>query len=427
MRRISIVIAVALLLIVVPLGMGGPGNAQETLPTPRGQLGGPAPLQLTPDPLQPTNPTPPPPTATATAAAPSPTPSLTPTAEAQSVATPDDAAPSDDVMTTAEVIASIRPAVVTVIADAVRETEGSGSGFIIDEDGHIVTSQRVVENAGNLAVVLDSGDQRPATLVGEDPLTGLALLRMEGAVPATVSFAATDRPAPGDAVLAFGTAYGTLPGTVTRGIVSVPDRRLPAGPAATTLIQHDASTPRGMDGGPLVTTRGDVIGLTVAVAVDGNGFAVPSLPDVDLPDLPGVDVDLPDLPGRVGSGAAISFAIPADTVTRVTSSIRSDGRVAYPYLGVSAAAVTAEIAVVQGLDEPAGVVIEDVVDDSPASVAGLETDDVIVAIDGEPFRRGELLADVLYQYQPGNAIEVTVLRDGDEVTLSVDLAERPID
>jgi S1-C subfamily serine protease len=214
---------------------------------------------------------------------------------------------------------------------------------------------------------------------------------------------------------------------VTSGIVSVTNRRLPAGPAATILIQHDAATPRGMEGGPLVTTRGEVVGVNILVAIDGDGFVVPSLPDIDLPDVPGVDVDLPDLTARIGSGAAIAFAVPADTASRVATSIVADGRVAYPYLGVSATVVTDEIAVVQGLNEPVGVVIEEVLDDSPAGVAGLQIEDVIVAIDGEPFRRGELLADLLYQYQPGDAIDVTVVRDGDEVTLSVELAERPID
>ena len=207
-------------------------------------------------------------------------------------------------------VEQIGPAVVTVINEQIAEGEteavptGSGSGFILDEDGHVVTNQHVVEGGVEFLVVLEDGRELPATLVGADANSDVAVLKVDPPVPAVARIGDSDNLLPGQAVLAIGSPLGTFTNTVTEGIVSALGRTVPddtGGPELLNLIQHDAAINPGNSGGPLVTLAGEVVGINTLGIVDAQG---------------------------------LFFAVPSKTVTRVANELIAEGAVDYPYLGL---------------------------------------------------------------------------------------------
>jgi 2-alkenal reductase len=273
------------------------------------------------------------------------------------------------------------------------ETRGAGTGFIISSDGYIVTNQHVVDRGTSFRVVLSNGEERDAVVVGEDPVSDIAVIRIEGEVPGTVALGDSDGIRVGQPVLALGSPLGAFTNTVTQGIVSALGRTYPEffGPY-TNLIQHDAAINPGNSGGPLIDANGDVIGV--------NTLGIPE-------------------------AQGIFFAVPSNSVRSVAIDLIETGKVTYPYFGVATRPLTDEQ--VARLDVPVrqGAVVMDSVDsESPAGRAGVMPDDVIVALDDNPITQEEPFIEVLFRYEPGDVVRATIQRGQLELVLEVTLASR---
>jgi serine protease Do len=266
--------------------------------------------------------------------------------------------------------------------------QGVGSGFIISQDGKIVTNHHVVADAERVNVKLADGRSLEARVVGSDPLTDIALLQVESdeALP-VVAFGTSDEIRVGDEVVAVGNPFG-LGGTVTSGIVSAMSRNINAGPY-DDFIQTDAAINRGNSGGPLFNAEGEVIGVNTAI------FS-------------------PD-----GGSVGIGFAVPSDLVQTVVADLEDDGKVTRGWLGVQIRPMSDEVASVLGYDQPKGAVIEAVTDDSPAEKAGLKEGDIILSFDGAEISELRDLTRAVAGTQPDVAAEVTLLRKGETVTQEV--------
>lgn len=267
-----------------------------------------------------------------------------------------------------------------------------GSGFVISADGYVVTNNHVIDGANEITVTLQDERQLAADLIGRDPKTDLALLKVESPTPLPfVSFGDSDDARVGDWVLAIGNPFG-LGGTVTAGIVSARARNINAGPF-DDFLQTDAPINRGNSGGPLFDMSGAVIGINTAIFSPSGG--------------------------NVGIG----FAIPANLAEPILDQLMVHGKAIRGWLGVQIQPVTPDIAEGLGLDEPKGALIADVVADSPAAKAGLETGDLIVGFDGQPVDDARDLPRIVAAAAIGAPSRIEVLRDGTEITVEVTIAE----
>jgi S1-C subfamily serine protease len=301
---------------------------------------------------------------------------------------------------------------------------GSGSGFVIDQQGHIVTNNHVVEGADELDVTFADGSIATATIVGTDPYGDLAVIKVEVAANKLIPLTLGDSDAVkvGQRVVAIGNPFGLI-GTMTVGIVSGKGRTLPADTLSSTgasfsnpdIIQTDAAINPGNSGGPLLTSRGEVIGINAAIRTNGTN--------------------------RSNSG--VGFAIPSNTVKRVVAQILKDGRASYPYLGVSADShfKTAELVAALKLPTDRGVLISEVIDGGPAVRAGLHGGDqqvtvrgvpvtaggdIITAIDGDPITSFDQMVGYLAsKKQVGQTVTITILRGTETLQLPLTLADRP--
>lgn len=304
-----------------------------------------------------------------------------------------------------QVVEAVAPAVVTVINEVVFDRgsgedssldQGRGTGFIIDAEGHIVTNQHVVAGGDAFRVVFSNGEERDAELIGADSVSDLAVVRVEGEIPAVVSFGDSDALKPGQTVLAIGSALGALSNTVTQGIVSAIGRDFSGG-GYSNLIQHDAAINPGNSGGPLFNLRGEVVGVnTLGIPETQSGSPV----------------------------QGIFFAIPSNSVAQIARTLIADGRVIYPFVGVSYNPV---ILTDQDGNTSYGVYVYEIIPNSPAEDAGLRVDDVIIAIDGDQITQTDTFSELLYRYQPGETITATVIRNDRERDIDIELAERPGD
>jgi serine protease Do len=270
-----------------------------------------------------------------------------------------------------------------------------GSGFFISEDGYLVTNNHVVEGGALFTVVGDNGKEFDAKLVGTDPRTDLAVLKVdpEGTKFTYVDFADDTKVRVGDWVVAVGNPFG-LGGTVTAGIVSARGRDIGAGPY-DDFLQIDAAVNRGNSGGPAFNLSGEVVGINTAIFSPSGG--------------------------NVG----IAFAIPASTAREVTQDLIRDGAVQRGWLGVEIQPVTPEIAESLGLSAENGALVSNAQDGGPANKAGVVAGDVITAVDGKDVESPKELARVIGSLEPGKPVEVSVWRDGKSETLKVDLGELP--
>jgi S1-C subfamily serine protease len=281
---------------------------------------------------------------------------------------------------------------------------GVGSGFIYDPAGFIITNNHVVEGADSLRVVLPPPDNRQfdAQLIGADPQTDLAVIKVDANDLPSVSLGKSSDLKVGQWVVAVGNALG-LPGgpTVTAGVVSALSRDIPepgsspntSGPLLYDLIQTDAAINPGNSGGPLVNLNDEVVGINTLGTSSAN---------------------------------AIGFAISMDTARPITEQLRQNGKVTRGYLGIAATSVNQAIQTARGLQSPDGVLVGQVQPGGPAATAGMQADDVIVKIgDTEVSGQGDLERALTLSYKPGETVPVTVIRSGSQQTLQVTLGTRP--
>ncbi len=267
-----------------------------------------------------------------------------------------------------------------------RPRGGSGSGFIISTDGYILTNNHVVRDMDRLTVSLNDGTEYDATVIGGDPLTDVAVIKIDAKDLTPASLGDSDPVRVGDWVLAFGSPLN-LRFTVTAGIVSArgrPMRGLIGGDwAISDFIQTDAAINPGNSGGPLVNIYGQVVGINAAIA------------------------------SNTGYYAGYGFAIPINLVRHVSEQLISDGKVTRAALGVRISAATPLDAELVGLDQVRGVVIQQFASaDSPAKAAGLQEGDLIIEIDGEQVEYVAQLQQIVGFKRPGSNVDVTVAREG---------------
>ncbi len=268
-----------------------------------------------------------------------------------------------------------------------------GSGFFISEDGFVVTNNHVIDDAEEIRIVTHDGKKHDATLIGTDPKTDLALLKVDANVKfKAVSFAETGARV-GDYVVAVGNPFG-LGGTVTSGIVSARGREIGAGPY-DDFLQIDAAINRGNSGGPTFNLNGDVVGVNTAIFSPSGG--------------------------NVGIG----FAIPSNLVEQVVADLKDDGKVTRGWLGVQIQPVTEDIAESLGLDSVNGAIVAKVTDGSPAEKGGLETGDTILEVNGKTVRSPRDLARKVARLNPKSDAEILILRDGEKVTQTVRIGRMP--
>ncbi|PVA10042.1 protease Do [Pelagivirga sediminicola] len=269
-----------------------------------------------------------------------------------------------------------------------------GSGFIISGDGYVVTNNHVIEQASAIEVVLEDERRFDAVLVGTDPATDIALLKIESDEELPhVEWGASDDLEIGDWTIAIGNPFG-LGGTVTAGILSARSRNINAGPY-DDFLQTDAAINRGNSGGPLFNAAGDVVGVNTAI-VSPSG-------------------------GSVGIG----FAVPSAVAQRIVADLQDDGAVERGWLGVGIQPVSEDIASALEIDGTDGALVTSVTRDSPAEKAGLAPGDVIVDMDGAPVDGPRALSLAVADLEVGTSVPLTVLRDGKTEELSVEIGLHP--
>jgi serine protease Do len=274
-----------------------------------------------------------------------------------------------------------------------RSLTAQGSGFFISADGYAVTNNHVVEGNSSVQVQTDDRKTYPAKVVGTDPLSDLALLKVDGRNDFAHVELAERPPRVGEWVLAVGNPFG-LGGTVTAGIVSARERDIGA-ESSDRLIQIDAPINKGDSGGPSFNLDGRVIGVNTMIFSPSGG------------------------------SIGIAFAIPADTVKTVVAELRDKGMVTRGWLGVQAQPVTPEIAETLGLKDTKGALVAEPQADSPAAKAGIAPGDVIASIDGAPIKDAKDLSKTIGGMAPGTAVKIGVRREGEEKTITVTLGQRP--
>jgi serine protease Do len=277
-----------------------------------------------------------------------------------------------------------------------RRSLSLGSGFIIDPAGYVVTNNHVIADADEIKVILYDDSEYTATVVGHDPKTDLALLKIERPEPFPyVEWADSDKVRVGDWMIAIGNPFG-LGSSVTAGIVSARGRDIRTGPY-DDYFQVDAAINRGNSGGPSFNLEGKVFGVNTAIFSPSGG--------------------------NVGIG----FAIPSNLARRVIESLREKGRVVRAWLGVRIQSVTDEIAETLGLGETYGALVASVVAGGPAAVAGIEPGDVILEFNGQRIDKLRSLPRIVADTPVGEAVKVTIWRRGERRTVEVTLAELPPD
>jgi putative serine protease PepD len=279
----------------------------------------------------------------------------------------------------------VKDGVVEVQTSVAAQGGATGSGFVIDEEGHIVTNQHVVDGAQSVTVRFSDGTEVQATVVGTDPSTDIAVLDVDrpSSELTPLSFAAAGSLQVGDAVIAIGSPFG-LEGTLTSGVISALGRDIesPNGFTIENVVQTDAALNHGNSGGPVLDDQGRVVGVAAQIRSESGG------------------------------SDGIGYAVPGDTAQRVARELIEDGSVEHAYLGVS-------------LPDDGAARLVQVVETSPADRAGLQANDVITEVDGDAIETGDELRQAIDAKKPGDRLTFTIRRSGDERTVRVTLGERP--
>jgi S1-C subfamily serine protease len=327
-------------------------------------------------------------------------------------------------LTVSEIYKRDAPGVAYIKADIVQQTQSvfgfpqqqqstaTGSGFLIDDDGHILTNAHVVEGAKHVDVQLGNGDTQSAQIVGTDPSSDIALLKVDntdGVDP--LPLGESDEVQVGDPVVAIGNPFG-LDRTVTSGIVSALQRQIqaPNGFSINDVVQTDAPINPGNSGGPLIDGDGKVIGINSQIE------------------------------SQSGGNDGIGFAVPIKTAIDVVNQLKDGGEVQHAYLGISGASITPEIAQALNLPVDQGVLVEQVLQNGPADDAGIKGPtgeatiagqtipiggDIITKIDGKGVTGMDDLISVVNDHKPGDEISLTVWSDGHQNDVTVKLDDRP--
>ncbi|PWF55209.1 Do family serine endopeptidase [Massilia glaciei] len=269
-----------------------------------------------------------------------------------------------------------------------------GSGVIVSPDGYILTNNHVVDAADDIEVVLADGRKAAARIVGADPETDLAVIRVDLRGLPAVTLGQSERARVGDVVLAIGNPFG-VGQTVTLGIISALGRNNLRINDIENFIQTDAAINFGNSGGALVDTNGNLIGINSAIY------------------------------SQTGGSVGIGFAIPVSTAKAVLEAIIKDGRVVRGWIGVESQDITPELAASFGLAREAGAIIAGVVRDGPAYRAGIRPGDILLAIDGRPVGGTNEMLRLIAELPPGKRATMTVLRKDREATLDVTIGTRP--
>jgi serine protease Do len=270
---------------------------------------------------------------------------------------------------------------------------GQGSGFFISADGFAVTNNHVVDGADKVEVTTDDGKTFKAKVIGTDARTDLALIKVEGGSDFPFTKLSDAKPRIGDWVLAVGNPFG-LGGTVTAGIVSASGRDIGNGPY-DDFIQIDAPVNKGNSGGPAFNTEGEVIGVNTAIYSPSGG------------------------------SVGIAFSIPAATVKSVIAQLKDKGSVSRGWIGVQIQPVTADIADSLGLKKAEGALVAEPQANGPAAKAGIESGDVITAVNGETVKDARELARTIGGLAPGNAVKLNVLHKGEDKVVNLTLGQLP--
>lgn len=270
---------------------------------------------------------------------------------------------------------------------------GQGSGFFISADGYAVTNNHVVDGADKVEVNTDDGKTYSAKVIGTDPRTDLALIKVDGRTDFPFAKLADGKPRIGDWVLAVGNPFG-LGGTVTSGIVSASGRDIGNGPY-DDFIQIDAAVNKGNSGGPAFDVSGEVMGVNTAIYSPSGG------------------------------SVGIAFSIPASTVKTVVAQLKDKGSVSRGWIGVQIQPVTQDIADSLGLKKAEGALVAEPQVDGPAAKAGIKSGDVITQVNGQPVKDARELARTIGGFAPGNTVKLNVLSKGEDKVLSMTLGNMP--
>jgi serine protease Do len=274
-----------------------------------------------------------------------------------------------------------------------RGGTSQGSGFVISDDGYLVTNNHVIKDASEVSVKFSDGREYDARVIGTDPKTDLALLKINSDDTFKALKFAEAQPRVGDWIIAVGNPFG-LGGTVTTGIVSAAGRDIGAGPY-DDFLQIDAPINRGNSGGPAFNLKGEVIGINTAIFSPSGG------------------------------SVGIGFAIPSSTARAIIADLKDDGNVTRGWLGVQIQPVNQEIADSIGLDKASGTIIAAVTDNSPAGKSGLRTGDTILEVNGEAISGPKDLSRKIAAIAPGTSVDMTVFRNGKNRTVSVMIGTMP--
>ena len=279
--------------------------------------------------------------------------------------------------------------------DRQREAQSLGSGFIVSADGYVLTNNHVIADADEIIVRLSDRSELKAKLVGTDPRTDVALLKIEGKNLPTVKLGDSAKLKVGEWVLAIGSPFG-FDHSVTKGIVSAKGRTLP-NDAYVPFIQTDVAINPGNSGGPLFNMSGEVVGINSQIFTRSGGFM------------------------------GLSFAIPIDVALDVSDQLKKDGKVSRGWLGVVIQEVNTDLAESFGLDKPAGALVAQVLEDGPAAKGGLQVGDVILSMNGQPIDMSADLPHLVGGLKAGAKASLEVIREGKRRNVDVTVGAMPDD
>ncbi len=307
-----------------------------------------------------------------------------------------------------DAVEKVAPSVVTVINNlpsrrsffgTVYEQTSSGSGAIISLDGYIITNYHVIEDAESLEIVLVDGTTLPAILIGADPFGDLAVIRAEGEMPGAAIWGNSDQLRPGETVIAIGSPLGAFKNTVTVGVISATGRSIETDQQYVLegLIQTDAAINQGNSGGPLVNLTGQIVGInTLIVRGSGSNSAI---------------------------AEGLGFAVPSNVARAVAEKLILEGYIARPSLGANWGWITPQISARYRLPVEFGVYLTEIVSGGPADKAGLLRGDILTEINNQPLNNEHPFINLLFQYEPGQAVIFTVIRGSKEFTVEITLGE----